>query len=153
MPTCCFQLLYFSRGRNDLRTEDIDEILETAHATNPGLEITGLLLFEQGHFLQLLEGPEANVRALYQRIANDPRHSGSTIIFTRTVSERDFANWNMAKADIDQHQGDLHAAFEKACSSGAAPEITVHRRSSAKQLLDFFKALLDAPPTSREPNS
>lgn len=147
MSDPCFQLLYFSRARGDLQHSDIADILKTARSTNSQLDITGLLLFERGHFLQLLEGPEAKVRDLYQRIAGDPRHTDATIIFTRSISDRDFANWSMARAHIDEEEHSLKDAFDQACKTGAAPKITVHRNSSAEQLLDFFKAALDAPPT------
>ena len=148
MSASFFQLLYFSRADSDLGENDVKHILEHAHENNKARGITGLLLHEQGHFLQLLEGPKPEVEQLYHRIAADPRHSAVSLIFTREVTRRDFEDWSMAHGQLEPEAEaeSLRDAFQQACTTGVAPEATIHRKASAEQLVDYFRILLSAPP-------
>ena len=70
-----FQLLYISKLAADCDFSVVKEIVEVARRSNPALGITGALLFDGERFCQLLEGGEAEVRGLMDRIAADARHT------------------------------------------------------------------------------
>ncbi|MCA9738410.1 MAG: BLUF domain-containing protein, partial [Gemmatimonadetes bacterium] len=70
-------------------------LLEGARATNTRLGVTGLLLFHEGSFIQVLEGPPDVVEALYARIETDPRHGGALVLSRGLVEERSFGEWRM----------------------------------------------------------
>lgn len=57
--------------------------------------ITGGLIYAQGLFSQVLEGPAAATDALMARIARDSRHRDCTIVARRSIEARRFANWSM----------------------------------------------------------
>jgi hypothetical protein len=59
-----------------LRADELDRIFIRSRAANTGAGVTGLLLFHEGSFLQLLEGPAAALASLMLRIRRDRRHSG-----------------------------------------------------------------------------
>ncbi|HKQ10718.1 MAG TPA: BLUF domain-containing protein, partial [Rhizomicrobium sp.] len=63
------QLLYVSNTALEIGLNDLDRILTTSRRNNAMMGITGLLLFIDGGFLQILEGEERAVRELYTRIA------------------------------------------------------------------------------------
>ena len=69
---------------------------------NQRLGITGLLLYQDGNFMQVLEGEEENVRHLYETIYMDPRHKDIYILFAETIPEREFPNWSMGFRDLDE---------------------------------------------------
>jgi len=142
-----FQILYFSTAAEGIAEGDIEDILEKARINNPTENITGLLLCEEGHFLQLLEGQESKVHALYKKIRADARHTEVTAIFSRNVPHREFENWGMAHYKLTGEDADLKAAFQQVCDTGTAPEVTVHRRASAEQMIDYFRVLLGSPPS------
>ncbi len=52
-------------------------------------------------FVQVLEGQECAVRSLYALIEKDPRHDSVSLLETRTVDERVFSRWAMAKVAED----------------------------------------------------
>lgn len=57
--------------------------------------------------MQVLEGPEADVRALYARIQHDPRHAQVVTVSEGPGPQRRFAEWRMgfghlATAAVDQ---------------------------------------------------
>ena len=61
--------------------------------------ITGMLLFEDGTFLQVLEGEEEAVDRTYTRIAGDPRHKKILLIARFELEQRSFNDWEMGYFD------------------------------------------------------
>jgi len=89
------QLLYVSNTASDISLSDLDDVLTASRRNNALMGITGLLLFIDGGFLQILEGEERAVRELYTRLGNDPRHSNPRLMLDREVAVRAFPEWNM----------------------------------------------------------
>jgi hypothetical protein len=75
---------------------DVRTICALAETHNMRCEITGVLTHHAGRFVQLLEGPESEVRALMIRIAADPRHHSLKIIANGPIHIRRYADWSMA---------------------------------------------------------
>ena len=94
-PRDLHQLLYVSAARPGLSQAEIDAILAGAQAHNAAQGITGLLLCVDEAFLQLLEGPEAAVREVFDRIGRDPRHDHVLCLLDQPAQCRDFPNWSM----------------------------------------------------------
>ncbi len=91
------QLLYVSNTRPDLSPGVLDDILTASRRNNAMMGITGLLLYIDGGFLQMLEGDELGLRELYGRISADRRHSDPKLMLDREVGEllANFAGWSM----------------------------------------------------------
>jgi hypothetical protein len=96
------QLIYYSK--NTLEADDrgqlqnLREILSKARAKNAENGVTGYLIFDKAHFLQILEGEEEAVRATYDRIKGDRRHARVTLVERRPIQLRSFADWTMGAA-------------------------------------------------------
>ena len=88
-------LTYTSRARLDLTDADLGDIHETARHLNALDGVTGLLLFDGARFLQIIEGSEAALDNLVERLRRDPRHSAFEIRDERRVERRSFADWSM----------------------------------------------------------
>jgi len=101
------QLIYSSAALKDLNGVELSRILLSARKNNAGLGITGMLLYHEGSFLQVLEGDEANVEALFQRIGKDPRHGRVLILLRRSIQARQFQDWSMGFVDIKGIAGGL----------------------------------------------
>ena len=95
-----FQLFYVSNAILNFDPKEIYHILQTAHQFNPTQQLTGVMMFRGGTFLQLLEGPEDNVRALYAKISKDPRHKNLMVLMERHTDSRLFEDWSMAYHEI-----------------------------------------------------
>jgi FAD-dependent sensor of blue light len=89
------RIFYISAATRFATASELNEILAIARKRNSADNITGVLLYHDGSFAQILEGPEKAVRACFQRIQNDPRHSGCSIILEESATERYFENWSM----------------------------------------------------------
>lgn len=96
-----FQLVYFSEAADDLSYTDIKEILEVSRTHNAKAEITGLLIYKDGHFLQLLEGTEDKVRVTLERIRHDDRNYKVKVLIEGPTKQRLFPTWSMAFHDGD----------------------------------------------------
>jgi hypothetical protein len=88
-------LVYVSSAVKPFTDPELKELLARSRAKNHALGLTGMLLYKDGNFLQLLEGEADAVRALYAVIAQDPRHRDCTIIAEEPVSGRQFREWSM----------------------------------------------------------
>jgi hypothetical protein len=70
------KLCYVSSSCQDLSSEELLGILTAARVNNARIGVTGMLLYHDGNFMQVLEGPPDVLDALYQRVCADPRHHG-----------------------------------------------------------------------------
>lgn len=95
-----FYLLYFGVARKEFTTEDFDLLLAQARQRNESLEITGKLIHCEGTFIQILEGTEQAVDAVYASISRDERLVAIKLITTGTATHRNYADWSMAFKDI-----------------------------------------------------
>lgn len=88
------QLIYVSDlvQRNEA---ELGSIVEAAVRHNRKDQITGMLLYSEGNFLQVLEGPKEAVHATYRRISKDKRHQNLMLIAEEEVAQRQFADWSM----------------------------------------------------------
>ena len=95
-----FYLVYVSMAAENISKEDLLKILAESRENNSKAGITGMLLHKDQNFMQVLEGEEAAVRALYQRILLDPRHRGILTLVEGERGERHFADWSMGFQDL-----------------------------------------------------
>lgn len=86
---------YTSLASVDLNSLDIEAIHRTAREANSFDAITGLLIFNGTHFLQIIEGDPEAIDALMDRIRRDPRHNHVEIRDERTIDRRSFPDWSM----------------------------------------------------------
>ncbi len=86
---------YTSLARLDLQTSDLEDIHRTAREANTLEGITGLLVFNGTHFLQIIEGSESAIEELVERLRKDPRHTGFEVRDKRKIDARSFPDWSM----------------------------------------------------------
>jgi len=99
-----FFLVYVSSAVRPFSRGDLEDLLATSRGNNAGLGITGMLLYKDGNFMQVLEGEEGAVRALYDKIGNDPRHRGEITLREGFTEERQFPDWSMGFRDLESQE-------------------------------------------------
>lgn len=99
-------LLYISDAVLPMDAEKLEAIREVSARNNAEHEITGVLFYSAGHFVQLLEGDTDEIHRLFEKIASDTRHQNVRLLVLRPAERRDFADWNMGLLDLDQHNAD-----------------------------------------------
>lgn len=88
-------LTYSSFAALDLTDADISAIHRTAREINALNGITGLLIFNGTHFLQLIEGPEPAIDELLDRLRRDERHHQLEVLEQHILADRQFPDWSM----------------------------------------------------------
>ena len=94
------RLMYASRALEPVRPETLNAILKKSTQNNPVSGVTGVLCFSGDIFLQVLEGGRLPVSKLYNRIAQDPRHTDVVLLSYDEIDERSFAGWSMGQVNM-----------------------------------------------------
>ena len=97
-----YQTVYTSAATEDWSPERLHALLEGARRHNASVDVTGVLLYADRTFFQVLEGPKAAVQGLCSHIRNDPRHTRFAILYEKEVAQRSFPEWSMGYEDISQ---------------------------------------------------
>lgn len=128
------RISYVSKVAEDFGITELGNILRVSQLNNRQDDITGMLIYHHDTVLQILEGPEENVRKCYNRIRLDPRHSNIQPLDKRPVNNRAFTDWSMGIADLE----DFHTL----------PSVTLHSFSEIMARLTVAKDLQTLPPNT-----
>lgn len=92
---------YLSQSKLDWTDEAINELLERSKRNNATRKITGAMIYANGYFMQLIEGPQIAVDELYSAIEADPRHEVLSLLHNQEIKDRHFSDWAMEYRDSD----------------------------------------------------
>ena len=92
-------LVYVSAARRVFTPADVAQLLHRARATNSRCGVTGVLLNNDGNFMQYLEGPAEGLQQVYTRIQQDGSHTGIIELLRLAPAERVFPHWPLAYRD------------------------------------------------------
>ena len=95
-------MTYTSLARDDLELSDLEAIHETAVRENAAGGITGLLIFNGTHFLQILEGAPEGLSRLIEELRRDQRHSGLEVRHDVPIDGRSFPDWSMELVKVSE---------------------------------------------------
>lgn len=133
-----FRLMYRSRNLipPDRLKKELGALFSEARSTNKSRQISGALLLNGEHYVQVLEGDEARVRELYDHIAKDERHDSVALLESGAVDARVFSRWSMARVG----EGDEADIPLIAHTDGISP--AAGRRTTPEQeaVLDVMRA-------------
>jgi EAL domain-containing protein (putative c-di-GMP-specific phosphodiesterase class I) len=128
--------VYNSAAAVDFTQDNLVELLEESRNKNAVYEITGILLFVDQCFFQILEGPAERIDSLVQLIHNDARHTKITTIMREPVARRSFSAWTMGFAQVsNQELGQIDGLNDFFTGQKVLTDIDAGR---AKKLLQAF---------------
>jgi len=88
-------LMYVSYAVAPLADNELEDLLATCRENNEKLNVTGMLMYIDGKFIQVLEGDKEEINNLFGTIVTDPRHKKISKIIEGRTFERNFPEWNM----------------------------------------------------------
>ena len=98
------QLVYLSHitatGLSNAST--LNDIAEVSIKHNKVDNITGILCYGNGYFLQYVEGSEQALTNLKNRLLVDNRHKDLKILDFSVLSERRFSNWSLRSITLER---------------------------------------------------
>ena len=90
------QSVYTSTAIQPMPKSKLYKILVDSRVSNKLADVTGLLVYVDGTFLQVLEGEQEMVSDLLDKISKDPRHTDVKVVYKTGVERRTFNAWQMA---------------------------------------------------------
>jgi hypothetical protein len=104
-------ITYTSIARQPFSSRELFRLLQKCRVNNERIGVTGLLLYKDGNFLQVLEGKGVDVDAAFLSANRDPRHSGIVKLAETSILRRLFPDWPMAFFNLDTTAPDRVPGF------------------------------------------
>jgi len=136
-----YEIAYSSRAVRLMSDKDLDDMLLVARGKNERLGVTGMLLYKDMSFLQVLEGDRQVISALMDRIREDMRHQNIKILVDRPLMGRNFPEWSMGFSRLDGSYDSVPEGFSGLMSDDADAMSLPERDTLAYALLMTFRRL------------
>ena len=133
------RIVYLSVATKMMSQEELLGLLEQSRKNNLKLEITGMLLYGDGSFLQILEGGRENVKNLYAKILIDERHKECILIDKSPIDERAFSAWSMGFKYLQSKEIAAIEGFSEFLERKVDPSEFVKKADDIIDLLYEFK--------------
>ncbi len=133
------QIAYLSSATAPMSRQDLQDLLGTCRENNAARGITGMLLYGNGTFLQVLEGDEVTVDALLDTIRKDPRHGDLQVLHRKTVDRRQYPDWTMGFTQLSD--GDLRKVkgLQDFTAQDFNPDYLAGHGEIVQSLMDHFR--------------
>ena len=134
-----FQIVYTSTASAPLSHDDLRDLLKGSHERNKRAGITGLLLYKDHQFMQVIEGEEAATIALYSKINRDPRHHHVITLLHEHIQERQFPESLMAYRDLNHASSKEIPGYSEFLNTPLNGELFKNDIPKCQRLLLLFK--------------
>jgi hypothetical protein len=131
--------VYVSSAVEWFSMADLRLLLAKSRERNEREGITGMLLFKDGHFMQVVEGEDEAVKRLHDRIQADPRHRGIVTVDGGPIEARRFADWRMGFYDLNEEGATLPAGYSEFLDTPLDDPTFIRNPDRSRQLLMLFK--------------
>ena len=129
--------IYCSAAAKDFTPDDLARLLTQCRENNAQKGLTGMLVYSDNTFFQVLEGDRPVVEALLQKLASDPRHGRITKLIVESIEQRSFNEWTMGYARVGRRElADIPGLNDFFSQGRSLLELDDGR---AKKLLGAFK--------------
>jgi hypothetical protein len=132
-------IAYLSSASRAYTDGDLARLLTRVRVKNARLGITGILLYSNSQFMQVLEGPDAAVRDCYAGIAVDPRHFGVQMLSAEPITERRYPSWRMGYRALNDSFSRSIPGYDDFFHQQQSPTNTSETAERARRLLDWFR--------------
>mgnify|MGYP003662900358 FL=1 len=130
-------IAYASKETWPMTKPELLLLLQQCRSLNAQHGITGLLVYECGYFIQVIEGEENKIEKLYSNIKNDRRNKNVTTLVHKEINNRAFEGWSMGFANVTKQEQENLPAFSKFF------EPTFKFDNLAQQHAEIFELLLE----------
>jgi hypothetical protein len=129
---------------HDLDDAALLRILDGARDRNRSFRVTGLLLYQRGELVQLLEGERDAARSVYHHfILRDPQHTSVNLCWDFDIERRSFPDWSMGFYRPDSKMYEKNASLDGYLEGGVAALDLSGPPSTGRQLLFEIYAQID----------
>jgi hypothetical protein len=94
-------LIYISSATSWPSQNDLKQLLKQSQARNLKQDITGMLLYDNAIYMQVLEGSVKDVHDIYDSILKDTRNNGNVKLVEEVINQRNFPMWSMGFKNLE----------------------------------------------------
>jgi hypothetical protein len=134
------QVSYLSRATAPMSAEQLLSLLLQSRRNNAARGITGMLLYGNQTFLQVIEGDDAPVDALVERIARDPRHAGVKILHRKPLQQRQYSDWSMSFERVTPQALEAVEGLHDFRAQDFTFDQLARNETAVEALMDHFRA-------------
>lgn len=106
-------VIYVSKAAEDMDDKALAQLVEECRSNNEQQEVSGILLYGDGCFIQALEGDDRTIRGILGDIEQDARQTDVTVVQDVPIKERSFGEWSMAFSNLDRLDMSRYPELEK----------------------------------------
>lgn len=99
-----YYVLYVSQATPPMSDDALAGLLAQSRAFNRTADVTGCLIYQEGYFMQMLEGRKIDVLPLMAKIERDPRHCHVRVVAQGSAKRRIFPDWSMGFRNMSRHE-------------------------------------------------
>ncbi len=141
------QFIYTSAAVKQFSDKELGLLLEGAATFNKIHDITGLLLYAGGTFMQVLEGAPEVVDELMRRIRADARHRDVNVLVRNLRKSRDFSQWHMGFRRMDKRDAKALPGYAPFFEDGFDPSKIGAEADFALEIMKALSDMATAGPT------
>jgi hypothetical protein len=131
-------LVYISTAHRLMTEAGLVDILNVSRKNNQKNSLTGMLLYGEGTFIQVLEGEEGVLNETYEVVKADGRHKNVIKVAEGDIEKRNFPDWSMGFKSANKQELAEMGGFTD-------PKTLSHAGSNeANALLNMMKTFADA---------
>ncbi len=138
-PTALLSAVYASVATREFSRDQLDDLLRQSRRNNGASDVTGMLLYRDGRFIQVLEGPEKTVRDLLAVIKADTRHEKVRVLLEEHLTERTFADWTMGYEPIRVPSSPVAPGFRDSFDDLESDDDPTTTRRAIRELTLWFR--------------
>ena len=132
-------IVYASSAAQPYSDEDLALLLTQCRANNARYGLTGMLLYRNGLFLQVLEGPADVLRERMSIIDADLRHTEVRILLRETIDQRQFPEWTMGYEPLSDDQADDVPGFRTTFADLERVQEPSPSLEALRELIQWFR--------------
>lgn len=139
-----YYMIYVSQAKKPMDAAELELLLSKSRKWNTGRDLTGLLIYrystenDTGHFIQVLEGDESEVRSLFDKIKHDKRHHTVLTFGSGALESRMFSDWAMGFKNVDDALFSRLPGYARIGDASFDPAAFQQSNTAALDLLKFF---------------
>lgn len=130
-------IIYVSRESIEFNEPRLIGLLNNVRRRNEDIGITGMLVYDQGHFLQVIEGDLEVLDNVFSYIVKDARHMGVTKLLRQPIARRAFPDWSMGFTDLTESKISQVEGLNDFFQQGRCIE-SIDNRGRALKILKAF---------------
>jgi hypothetical protein len=133
-----YHLIYVSSAVQPFTASGLRDLLAVCDTNNRRDDVSGMLLYKDGNFMQVLEGRENDVHNTHRRICADLRHHGLITLVEGPQDVRQFPDWSMGFRDLESCR-ERPAAYSDFLQTPLTGREFIGKPGRAQKLLGMFR--------------